>query len=220
MATDPLDRLRYVVVEGPIGVGKTTFAGRLADHFGCETLFEAPEENPFLERFYRDGAPMALPTQLYFLFQRSRQFKSMRQGDLFRPRIVADFMVQKDPLFAGINLDDDELALYEQVFENLTMEAPVPDLMIYLQASVEQLLERIKRRDRPEERNIGADYLQKLSDAYTEFFYHYDDSPLLIVNTEGLDLAEGEADCQLLMERIAETEHGRRYFNPMPFQMG
>ena len=220
MTTDAFGHLRYVVVEGPIGVGKTTFASRLADHIGGDILLEAPEENPFLERFYLEGPPMALPTQLYFLFQRSRQFQALKQGDLFRPRIVADFMVQKDPLFARINLDNDALALYQQVFDKVTMEAPVPDLVIYLQASVEQLQERIKKRDRKEERNIDPLYLQRLSDAYTEFFYHYDESPLLIVNTGGLDLAEGEEDFRLLMGRIGQTLHGKHYFNPMPLLLG
>lgn len=216
MTPEPLRRLSYVVVEGPIGVGKTTFACRLADRLHCETLLEAPEQNPFLERFYLDGCSMALPTQLYFLFQRSRQFKQLVNGDLFRPRIVADFMVEKDPLFARVNLDGDELELYEQVLATMSLASPQPDLVIYLQAPVERLLERIKKRDRRGENKIDTTYLQKLSDAYSEFFYHYDRSPLLIVNTEGLDLAQSEADFALLLDRIAETEYGRHYFNPMP----
>jgi deoxyadenosine/deoxycytidine kinase len=216
MATEPLQRLGYVVVEGPIGVGKTSFAQRLADHLGMDTLFEAPEENPFLERFYQEKCSLALPTQLYFLFQRSRQFKALKEGDLFRSRLVADFMLEKDPLFAQVNLDEDELALYRQVFANMDIVSPRPDLVIYLQAPVECLLERIKKRNRPSEANIDSDYLQRLSDAYTAFFYHYDQSPLLIVNTQGLNLAEGEADFDLLMQRIVETEYGRHYFNPMP----
>ncbi len=217
MTSDPLDRLGYVVVEGPIGVGKTTFARRLADRLGCDTLFEAPEENPFLERFYQEGCGMALPTQLYFLFQRSRQLKGLVDGDLFRPRLVADFMLEKDPLFARVNLDGDELELYEQVLATMSLESPKPDLVIYLQASVEHLLERIRKRDRRAEAgNIDTAYLVKLNDAYSEFFYHYDRSPLLIVNTEGLNLAEGEADFELLIQRVADTGHGRHYFNPMP----
>lgn len=220
MATEPFSHLRYVVVEGPIGVGKTTFASRLAEQIGSDTLLEAPEENPFLERFYLEGAAMALPTQLYFLFQRSRQFQALSQGDLFRPRLVADFMAQKDPLFARVNLDNDALELYEQVLERVDLEAPVPDLVIYLQAPVEQLQERIRKRDRKVERAIDADYLRRLSDAYTEFFYHYDASPLLIVNTQGLDLAEGEEDLRLLLERIGQTRHGKHYFNPMPLLLG
>ncbi|MEO5343729.1 MAG: deoxynucleoside kinase [Gammaproteobacteria bacterium SHHR-1] len=216
MSTEKLQRLGFVVVEGAIGVGKTSFAQRLADHLGSDTLFEAPEENPFLERFYQEKCNLALPTQLYFLFQRSRQIQALMEGDLFRSRLVADFMLDKDPLFARVNLDGDELELYQQVFTNMRLESPRPDLVIYLQAPVECLLERIKRRNRPSEGNMDADYLQRLSDAYSEFFYHYDRSPLLIVNTEGLNLAEGEEDFNLLMQRIIECEYGRHYFNPMP----
>jgi deoxyguanosine kinase len=219
MTSDPLSRLGYVVVEGPIGAGKTTLAKRLAEHLNGDTLLEAPEENPFLERFYKEGRTMALPTQLYFLFQRSKQFKALKQGDLFRPRIVADFMVQKDPLFARINLDEEELDLYRQVYDNITLEAPVPDLVIYLQAPVEVLLERIKKRDRPEERTIDADYLRQLCDAYADFFYYYDEAPLLIVNSTGINLAESKEDFQLLLQRIAVTSHGKHYFNPIPLSL-
>ncbi|MBF0255329.1 MAG: deoxynucleoside kinase [Gammaproteobacteria bacterium] len=220
MVAEPLQRLRYVVVEGPIGVGKTTFAKRLAERLQAECLLESPEENPFLERFYQDARGMALPTQLYFLFQRSRQFRELIQGDLFRPRIVADFMLEKDPLFARVNLDDDELYLYQQVLDNLSLAAPTPDLVIYLQAPVERLLERIKKRERRGEQKMDPAYLQRLSDAYSEYFYHYEHSPLLIVNTEGLDLAEREADFDLLMQRVADTQYGRHYFNPMPLSLG
>lgn len=219
MESDRLDRLGYVVVEGPIGAGKTTLAQRLAEVFNCETLLEAPEDNPFLERFYTEGCSMALPTQLYFLFQRSKQFKALKQGDLFQPRIVSDFMVQKDPLFARLNLDEDELALYEQVYENMTLEAPVPDLVIYLQAPVDVLLERIRKRDRPEERTIEPDYLQRLCEAYTDFFYYYDEAPLLIVNSTGINLAENDDDFQLLLDRIANTGFGKHYFNPTPLSL-
>ena len=216
---EALSHLNYVVVEGPIGVGKTTLATRLADHLEADTLLEAPEENPFLERFYAEGKAMALPTQLYFLFQRVKQFESLKQADLFSPRLVADFMVQKDALFAELTLDRDELSLYEQVYDNVTLEAPAPDLVIYLQASVDTLLERIKKRDRKEEGAIDEAYLEKLGEAYTRFFLFYEDSPLLIVNADGLNLAESDEDFALLLQRIEECRSGIHYFNPTPFSL-
>ena len=216
---DSLAHLNYVIVEGPIGVGKTTLATRLADHLGADTLLEAPDENPFLERFYAEGQTMALPTQLYFLFQRVRQFNDLKQGDLFRPRLVADFMVQKDPLFAQITLDKDELWLYEQVYNNVTLEAPTPDLVIYLQASIDTLLQRIEKRSRGEESAIDTAYLQQLCEAYADFFHYYDDAPLLIVNADGLNLADSDEDFELLMQRVVEAGSGKHYFNPAPFSL-
>jgi len=206
----------YVVVEGPIGVGKTSLVKRLAKSFGSDILLEKAEENPFLDRFYQNGRQAALPTQLFFLFQRSKQLQALRQKDLFRTALVADFMLQKDPLFARLNLDEEELKLYEQVYASLTMEAPVPDLVVYLQAPVEILLKRIKSRDRKVERMIEADYLQKLCDAYTEFFYYYNGSPLLIINAADINPVERDADYQLLLERICSIRSGKHYFNPAP----
>jgi len=207
---------RHLVVEGPIGVGKTSLAKRLAASFGCDTLLEAAEENPFLERFYRDRRAAALPTQLHFLFQRSRQLETVRQADLFRSALVADFMLEKDPLFAEINLAPDELALYRQVYERVSLEAPAPDLVVYLQAPVDVLIERVRRRGRPQERRIETDYLRRLGERYAEFFYHYDRSPLLIVNAAEINPVDREADYRLLLERICTVRGGRHYFNPEP----
>lgn len=209
----------YIVIEGPIGVGKTSLARRLADDLGTEILLEGPEENPFLERFYQDPRGAALPTQLYFLMQRVRQLKELRQGDMFKPVRIADFLIEKDRLFARLTLDADELELYEQVYANLTLDAPAPDLVVYLQAPVEVLLGRIARRARPYERGIEPDYLRRLCDAYTTFFYHYDAAPLLIVNAAEIDLVANDADYRLLLERIRTTRSGRHYFNPLPFAM-
>ena len=206
----------YIVVEGPIGVGKSSLVHRLAESFGSETLLEAAEENPFLGRFYEDGRSAALPTQLFFLFQRSKQMQALKQNDLFRSALVADFMLEKDRLFARLNLDDEELKLYEQVYGQLAMEAPQPDLVVYLQAPVEVLMQRIRKRDRREERGMDADYLQRLSDAYTEFFYYYDKSPLLIINAAEINPVESDADYQLLLERICTVRSGKHYFNPAP----
>jgi deoxyadenosine/deoxycytidine kinase len=196
----------YIVVEGPIGVGKTSLVNRLAQSFAAETLLEAVDENPFLERFYNDGREAAFPTQLFFLFQRSRQLTGL----------VADYMLEKDRLFAAINLDAQELDLYEQVYERLSMEAPAPDLVVYLQAPVEVLLARIQKRGRPQERRMEAAYLKRLSDAYTDFFYHYDKSPLLIINAAEINPIERERDYQLLLQQICSVRSGKHYFNPAP----
>ncbi len=208
-----MNPLRFVSVEGPIGVGKSTLARRLADALGGQTLLEQPDENPFLERFYQNPKQAALPAQLFFLFQRARQLDSMRQQDIFAPVTVSDYLMGKDALFARLNLDDDELRLYEQVYNQLTIEAPEPDLVIYLQAPLEALMERVRKRDRSAERALSRDYLQKVLDAYTRFFYYYDSSPLLIVNTAALDLANNEGDFQQLVERVHQCRSGRHYFN-------
>jgi len=211
-----LDPPGYLVVEGPIGVGKTSLVKRLAESFGSDTLLENAEENPFLDRFYQNGQQAALPTQLFFLFQRSKQLGALRQKDMFRTALVADFMLEKDPLFARLSLDDDELKLYEQVFAQLAIEAPIPDLVVYLQAPVETLLRRIKKRNCEAELEMGANYLRKLSDAYTAFFYYYNRSPLLIINATEINPVERDADYQLLLERICSIRSGKHYFNPAP----
>jgi deoxyadenosine/deoxycytidine kinase len=205
---------RYIVVEGPIGVGKTSLARRLAESFDGELILEPADENPFLERFYKTGRSAALPAQLFFLFQRARQMESLRQSDLFSPVRVADFHIDKDRLFAECNLDAEELALYEQICAKLEVEAPTPDLVIYLQAPVDSLLRRIARRGIPYERMIDRAYLEKLTDAYARHFHNFDQSPLLIVNAAAIDPVNNEADYQQLYEQIRRTTSGRHFFNP------
>lgn len=208
---------RYIAVEGPIGAGKTSLARRLAETFNYEILLEKSEENPFLERFYHSPRQMALATQLFFLFQRARQMQELRQTDMFEPVRVADFLMEKDKLFAQQNLDPDEFQLYENVYEHLTIDAPVPDLVIYLQAPVEVLMQRIQMRGIPAEMLIEEQYLAKLINAYTEFFHYYDKSTLLMVNCSSLDFVNNEEDYQLLLRHIATMRKGsRNYFNPRP----
>ncbi len=207
---------RYIVVEGPIGVGKTHLVKRLAESFSGNTLLEAPEQNPFLERFYLYPQQSALPTQLSFLMQRVKLAKTLQQDDLFTTLHVADFMLEKDRLFAQISLDDDELALYNMVYENLTMHQRTPDLVIYLQASLPILKTRIAQRGIPYEQHVEDAYLKRLADTYADFFHYYDASPLLIVNAEQIDLVNSEADYQQLLNQISTTQSGRQYYNPLP----
>jgi deoxyadenosine/deoxycytidine kinase len=207
---------RFIVVEGPIGVGKTTLAHRLAVTFGSELLLEGAEDNPFLERFYRNPRDAALPTQMFFLFQRAQQMQALRQGDMFEPVRVADFMLEKDRLFAELTLDSDELRLYEQAYELLTLDAPQPDLVIYLQAPVEVLQQRIVQRARRGEEQFDTEYLKRVVDAYSRFFYDYNEAPLLIVNAAEIDLAQSDEDYITLLERIRAVKHGRHYYNPVP----
>ncbi|MEZ5541731.1 MAG: deoxynucleoside kinase [Pseudomonadota bacterium] len=205
----------YIVVEGPIGVGKTSLARRLAESFESDLLLEGADENPFLERFYQDPRAGALPAQLFFLFQRARQMQAMRQADMFQPVRVSDFLIEKDRLFAELTLDADELRLYEQVYEHVTVDAPVPDLVIYLQAPVDVLLKRIARRGIRYERRIDSAYLHRLSEAYARMFLHFDAAPLLIVNAAHINLVDSEADYQALLEQIQHAQKGTQYFNPL-----
>ncbi len=204
----------FVVVEGPIGVGKTTLAKKLSASFESDLLLEGADDNPFLEKFYENPRAAALPTQLHFLLQRARQLKEMKQQDMFSPVRVADFLIEKDRLFAELTLDEDELDLYEQVYSNLTFDVPKPDLVVYLQAPIEVLLDRILKRGFAHEQLIEAAYLERLSEAYVRFFYQYNEAPLLIVNAADIDLVNNEEDYQMLLERILANRNGRHYFNP------
>jgi deoxyadenosine/deoxycytidine kinase len=206
-------RLRHIVVEGPIGVGKTSLARRLAASIGAHLLLEQPEANPFLERFYREPSRHALATQMFFLFQRIQQLAELRQLDLFRSHVVGDFLLDKDPLFARLNLADDELKLYEQLYAQLAPRAPTPDLVIYLQAPAEALVERVARRGIAAEARIGAEYLRRLADSYADFFHHYDAAPLLVVNAEHLNPIERDADYALLVAQIEKMRGRREYFS-------
>lgn len=209
------DSLGYLAIEGPIGVGKTSLARRLADAFGSKVLLEQPEENPFLDRFYEARARFALPTQLFFLFQRARQIQQLKQGDMFRPGCVADFLLDKDSLFARVNLDDDELRLYEQVYSQLSLDLPVPDQVVYLQAPVDVLMARIRQRDLGYERLIEREYLQQIVDAYTQFFYHYSAGPLLVVNAAEINFVDNDEDFEVLVDQIRKHHSGRHFFNPL-----
>ena len=222
MSSDPEEKTeivhtphRYVVVEGPIGVGKTSLARRLAKSFGSELVLEQGDENPFLERFYRNPRAAAFQTQLYFLFQRARQIQELRQADLFERVRVADYLLDKDRLFARLTLDDGEFALYEQVYGRLAIDAPVPDLVVYLQAPVEVLLERISRRGIHYEQVIERRYLERLVESYSRFFLEYDVAPVLIINAAEIDLVASDADYASLLKEVVRSRRGRHYFNPM-----
>ena len=207
------DGPRYIVVEGPIGVGKTSLAKRLAESFASELILEKAEENPFLERFYRHRRQSALPTQLFFLFQRARQIEQIRQSDMFSPVRIADFLLQKDRLFAELNLDPHELNLYQQVADTLELDPPTPDLVVYLQAPAQVLMKRVAARGIPHEQLIEPDYLERLGEAYARFFYDYDAAPLLIVNAAAIDPIHRESDYQDLLQTILRVKHGRHFFN-------
>lgn len=209
---------RFIVLEGPIGVGKTSLAAKLATTLGAEQVFEQAEQNPFLERFYRNPRAGALPAQLYFLFQRTQQLSALRQQDLFAPVRVADYLLDKDRLFARVTLDEEEFRLYEQVHQRLSIDAPVPDLVVYLQAPVDVLLERIARRGIRHEHLIERAYLEKLNDAYARFFHEYEAAPLLIVNAAAIDPLHNDSDYAELLAAIARMKRGRLYFNPLRHQ--
>ena len=207
---------RFIAVEGPIGVGKTSLTKRLAETFNYELLLENAEENPFLDRFYQNPRQHALATQLFFLFQRAQQIEESRQSDLFEPVRVSDFLIDKDRLFAELNLEKDEYNLYHKVYQHLVIDAPKPDLVIYLQAPTEVLLERIRKRGIPSEQMIESEYLNQLNRAYTEFFHYYSDSKLLIVNSAEIDLVANDEDYEQLVTYILSLPNGTHYFNPKP----
>ena len=207
----------YIAVEGPIGVGKTTLAKRLANTFNYQTLLEEAEDNPFLEKFYRNDKQAALATQLFFLFQRAQKIQDVRQADIFEPVRVSDFLIEKDPLFARVTLDSNEYQLYEKVYKQLTIDAPKPDLVIYLQASTDVLQTRIQNRGILYEQSMDRDYLEQLNEVYSEFFLYYDGAPLLIVNASEIDLVNGENEYNHLVDYLLDIRGGRHYFNPTFF---
>ena len=209
----PFEKYRHIVVEGPIGAGKTSLARKLAERFGAQPVLEDPSGNPFLERFYVDSRRYALPTQLFFLFQRVNQLRDLAQQDLFSQAMVGDFLLDKDPLFARLTLDDDELRLYRQIFESLRPQAPTPDLVIYLQAPPDTLIERVGRRGLEMESGISEAYMRALADAYSRYFHHYEAAPLLIVNTEHLNPIERDEDFATLVRQLGEMRGRRSFFS-------
>ena len=207
------EKYRYIVIEGPIGAGKTSLAHAMSERAGGSALLEDPDSNPFLPGFYQDRARYALPTQLFFLFQRANQLRALKQPDLFSGLTIADFMLDKDLLFARLTLNDDEFALYRQVYAQLKPQAPVPDLVIYLQASTGTLIERVRRRGVPYERSIPDDYLARLAETYARFFYQYEASPVLIVNSDNLNFVDQPGDFALLLQRVAAMRGPREFFS-------
>jgi deoxyguanosine kinase len=206
---------RYIAIEGPIGVGKSSLARRLADELDGELVLEEAGSNPFLEKFYQDPRGAALPTQLFFMFQRVRQLEQLVQADMFSDVRVSDFLLAKDRLFAQITLDRDELSLYEQIFENVKCQPPIPDLVVYLQAPVDTLLFRIARRGIRYEQGIKRRYLERLTEVYSQYFHQYDESPLLIVNAATIDPVNNEDHFQMLLHEMNSARSGRTFFNPL-----
>ncbi len=214
MKKNLLESARYLVVEGPIGVGKTSLARRLGEHLGAELLLEQPETNPFLSRFYQNQQHYALQTQLFFLFQRLDQLRELAQPELFPRTVVSDYLLEKDPLFAGLTLNEDEYKLYRQIYGRVSLQSSVvPDLVIYLQAKPETLVSRVRKRGIDMERKISDDYLILLGESYTRLFHNYDAAPVLVVNSENLNFVDDDGDFQLLIQRIESMRGHREYFN-------
>ena len=206
----------YIAVEGPIGVGKTTLANKLASNLNYDILLEMPIENPFLENSYRNPNQSALAAQLFFLFQRVQQLEELKQKSIFEPFRIADFILEKDRLFAEANLNNEEMRLYDKVYEHITIDAPVPDLVIYLQAPVEVLMARIERRGLKFERYLTQEYLTKINDAYSRFFLDYDKSPVLIINAAEIDFESSEDDLEMLITKIMSNPKGKTFINLQP----
>lgn len=211
---DLIERFPYIVIEGPIGSGKTTLTRKLAERYHVNLLLEQAETNPFLPRFYQDAQRYALPTQLFFLFQRAEQIRDLSQRDMFARATIADFFLEKDPIFARLNLDDEEFALYRQIYQHLQVKSTLPDLVVYLQTPVEKLEERIEKRNISYEQGMPREYLSRLADAYSEFFHSYDASPVLIVNNDKLNITESDEALELLIERMLQVRSRREFFNP------
>jgi deoxyguanosine kinase len=207
---------RYIVIEGVIGAGKTSLTRLLAERTNAALLLEEVEENPFLKDFYTDRGRYAFQTQMHFLFSRYQQQRELRQQDLFREKTVSDYLFQKDRIFANLNLSDKELALYEKVVGWLELEVTRPDVVVYLQANTETLMERVARRGRPFERDMDRQYMQALNDSYNYFFFHYTEAPLLVVNTNGIDFVKNADDLKDLEERILAHHEGTVYYTPLP----
>ena len=206
---------RYIVIEGPIGVGKTSLTKLLAQEFDARSVLEKPEENPFLSHFYQDRKKYAFQTQIFFLLNRFQQQKEIAQLDLFNQITLCDYLFAKDRIFATLNLDDHELTLYEQIFNLLKGQIPSPDLVIFLQAKPEVLLQRIKTRSHPYEKEIDLEYLKTLTEAYNYYFFHYDHSPLLVVDTSEINFVNRKEDFAQLVREIKQMKKGTWYFIPM-----
>ncbi len=214
MKKNLLESARHIIVEGPIGVGKTSLARRLGEHLEAELLLEQPETNPFLSRFYQNRERYALQTQLFFLFHRLDLLRDLAQPELFPRTVVSDFLLEKDPLFAALTLNEDEYTLYRQIYDRVSLSASVaPDLVIYLQARPETLVSRVRKRGIDMERKIGDDYLILLGESYTRFFHNYEAAPVLVVNSENLNFVDSTDDFQLLVQRIESMRGHREYFN-------
>ena len=207
---------KYIAIEGPIGVGKTTLANKIAATFNYDAFLEQPAENPFLKNFYRNPSQSALATQLFFLFQRMQQIQDLKQRSLFEAVRVADFLIEKDRLFAGVTLSNEEMNLYDKVYDHITLDAPSPDLVIYLQAPIDVLKDRITKRGNINEQYLTLEYLEKLNDAYSRFFLDYNDAPLLIINAADINLESNEADYESLITTIMSNPKGKNFINPQP----
>jgi len=207
---------KYIAIEGPIGVGKTTLANKIATTFNYDAFLEQPAENPFLKNFYRNPSQSALATQLFFLFQRMQQIQDLKQRSLFETVRVADFLIEKDRLFAEVTLSNEEMDLYDKVYDHITLDAPTPDLVIYLQAPIDVLKERITKRGNINEQYLTLEYLEKLNDAYSRFFLDYNDAPLLIINAADINLESNENDYESLITTIMSNPKGKNFINPQP----